>query len=306
MRIGIVAPSCPPTPQRLDAGVRALRHQGFEVVVSHEVLRPRPFTAADDQMRTEAIADMLRREDIDALVCARGGFGAARLIPYLSEVGPLPHKPFMGFSDITVLLLSWLRSGGPQPVWGPMVAVSLGDDAPPRAVELGRRALRGDLGGAELIGPDDHAQSMVSGTVEAEVVGGTLCLCSESIGTPYELDCKERILLLEDQNEDLYRIDRYLMHLRLAGKLDDACGFILGRTFVGDDVTGFARSLDELLADYLAPLGKPVLANVPTGHAEYCLPIPFGVPVRMAVGGSPSEHRLTVLGGRSLALSSPA
>lgn len=295
MRIGIVAPSCSPTVERLDAGVQALCRGGFETVVSDEVVEPRQFVPADDRRRAEAIANMLRREDIDAVVCARGGFGAARLVPHLNEQGPLPHKPFMGFSDVTVLLLLWLNTGGPQPVWGPMAAVSLGDDAPRRIVELGLRALRGDLSGAELLHADDHAQCIAAGSVEAEVTGGTLCLCSESIGTPYELDCRGRILLLEDQNEDLYRIDRYLMHLRLAGKLDDACGFILGRTFVGDDATGFPRSLAEVLADYLVPQGKPILANVPTGHAEYCLPIPFGVPVRMVAGGSPSEHRLTVL-----------
>ncbi len=295
MRIGIVAPSCSPTAERLHAGLQALRRRGIEAVVSEEVTRPRPFTTDDDRFRAQAIAAMLRREDIDAVVCARGGFGAARLIPYLEQEGPLPPKPFMGFSDITVLLLSWLHSGGPRPVWGPMAAVSLGEGTPERVIELGLQALRGNLAGVELLNAEDQAERIVPGTVEAEVTGGTLCLCSESIGTPYELDCRGRILLLEDQNEDLYRIDRYLMHLQLAGKLDDASGFILGRTFVGDDVTGFPRSLAEVLETYVAPMGKPVLSDVPTGHADYCLPIPFGVPIRMVAGSSASEHRLTVL-----------
>ena len=282
MRLGLVAPACAADEEKLAAGVGEIEALGHEVALGPDVTVVRAFNADDDLMRAQALTEMLTRDDIDAVVCVRGGFGASRLLPLLDASAlACSHTPFMGFSDITSLHLFLARESSVPLIWGPMAAVDFAKPMPERVVELSIRALAGDLAGEDLLRGIDGPMPLLAGAVEAGVVGGTMCLLSSSLGTPWELDCEGKILLLEDIDEELYRIDRYLTQLRQAGKLDAAAGFILGQTFAKASEGPLEWTIGDVLREHIEPLGKPAVWNVPTGHADYCLPVPLSSAVRL-------------------------
>jgi muramoyltetrapeptide carboxypeptidase len=278
--IGIVAPSSPVPETDLAEGIALLRGRGYRVEVGEHVLDTLPdndYLAGNDAARLADLHAMLTRSDVNAVFCARGGYGALRLYPHLDlgRVGDAP-RIFTGYSDITSLHLALAHDAGQITFHSPNVT------ALPRLDILSATLFWSLVECAEPYGvlpaPPEQMTTLVGGRVEGELVGGNLCLLAHACGSRYTPDFRGKIVLLEEVNEAVYRVDRDLMQLRNAGVLDEAVGFVLG------NLTGWRKSEadpprnspEALWRDYLVPLGRPTLLGFPFGHEPNPLTLPLG------------------------------
>lgn len=232
------------------------------------------FLAGDDQCRLADLHAAFAAPDVAAILCLRGGYGSGRLLDSIDmaliRANP---KPLIGFSDITALH-ALMSNAGLASFHGPMLTSNLIHAADPAAA-LGLEFLRfGMLAGTVLKPPLGESLVHVPGIVEGRLVGGNLSLIASLIGTPWALDVRGGILVLEDICETPYRIDRLLLQLRLAGVLEQAAGFLIGH-FTSDE------SPSRVLVDYLAGLGKPVLSGWPLGHDDPNCLLPLSVQARL-------------------------
>ena len=285
--IGIVAPAAPPDPAGIDSGVAALRARGFECRIAPHVFAHHGLCAGADADRAADLAAMLDDPGIDAVVCARGGYGSMRLLP-LWDVGSLRDRPkaLVGFSDITALHAACARS-----CLVSLHGAMIGDLAleGPGAINLD--ALLRALCDPSPLGippwPLGSApQVLCPGVARGRIVGGNLSLLAATLGTPWELDTEGRLLLLEDTREPAYRLDRYLVQLEQAGKLRAAAGFLIGELAQCRPSPGGVEPL-AVFAEHLLPLGKACLAGLPLGHGALRWTVPLGVEAELdtAAGG---------------------
>jgi muramoyltetrapeptide carboxypeptidase len=267
----------------LQQGVERLRGMGFEVKCAPSLLRRKHlYLAGKDQERAEELMAMFLDPEVKAILCTRGGYGAQRITPYLDPDVIRGHpKPFVGCSDITVLLLYLLQRCHLAPFHGPNVATR-------QFVEGGEemtRALREALTSADPISEipctvlrEGEAPGKI---IEGEIVGGCLSSVVTALGTPYEPDLQGKVLFVEDVNEPPYKIDRMLTHLKSAGKLERIQGAIFGQMPGCDTGNGL---LSEVILDALKDVEGPILFGFPSGHGSRNLTIPLGVPVRVHDG----------------------
>jgi muramoyltetrapeptide carboxypeptidase len=297
-KVAVVAPSGPVEPERLEAGCATLRGLGLEVVVGAHVLDRAGYLAGGDAQRAADLQRAWCDPGVRAVLCARGGYGAIRLLelldwPALRAAGP---KILYGSSDITALHCAFGRRLAIATVFGPMVAGALAD---PRPAELdhARAALfdvpaplRGRVarGGAYA---DPPARGGRGGRPRGPLAGGNLALLAALAGTPYAPEpAAGRIAFLEDVDEAPYRIDRMLTQLLLAGWFDGVAGIVLG-SWVS---CGPSAQVEAVLADRLGPLGVPVLAGVPVGHGRPQLTVELGGMAEL----DPEDGRLIPLAPR--------
>lgn len=278
-RIGVVAPAGCVEPDALLRGAQVIRDQGFEVELSSRILESKGYLAGDERNRADDLIDFFQRSDIDAIFCARGGFGSAQLLPFLiqSNFRPSP-KIFAGYSDITILL-NWLRNQfGLVTFHAPMVAMELAHGLNGRTQE----AFWGLLTGAQSEWQVRLAEVIRPGKAEGEMMGGCLSVLVTTLGTPYEIQTDGKLLFLEDVGEQPYRIERMLTHLKMAGKLDHLAGLVFGdfTNCEAEGPRGVLRIIDEIFAQ--APY--PVLTGMPAGHGSENITLPFGV--RMILDGN--------------------
>lgn len=280
--LGLIAPAGPPKPGQLEQVPALLEAHGFKAKIYPGCAGPAHlgYLAASDEQRLADLHAAFADPEVAAVLCLRGGYGCARLLDRI-DTGLLRRHPklLVGFSDITSL--HGLRDGLGQPgLHAPMITSNLlGEEGAAEAqilFDLLRRGLRaGDpiapaMGGAAAH-PLDQGEA-----VSGRLIGGNLAVFTALLGTPWAPQAAGSIVFLEDIGEEPYRVDRLLAQLRLAGVLDAAAGFLIG------DFSD-AGSPDEVLADYLKPLGKPVLAGWPSGHCNPNAPLPLGLTVRMDV-----------------------
>ena len=213
----------------------------------------------------------LADSSVDAIVCARGGYGCHRTVSLLdAEAMRKAAKPIVGYSDIVTLLLWQERFAGLASIHGPML--ERGAELAPAAVEALTRALSGDDAGERLVGTGRGG-----GRAEGRLCGGSLSVSVASLGTPWEIDTQGGILMLEDLNEPPYRIDRMLQQLRAAGKLDGAAVGIGFGGLVDCDNARYPRpTAVEVVCEILEPLGLPWVTDLPFGHLDDNRPWPNG------------------------------
>lgn len=283
--IGIVAPSGRIPPAELEQGIALLKARGYRVAVGEHVLAHHPsydYLAGTDAQRAADLNAMLARTDVQAILCARGGYGAMRLFPHIQweAVAPEP-KIFIGYSDITSLHTAISRRLGWATFHAPMVG------ALARLNEQTASVYWSLLEKPEAFGTlpaDPETMTTLSGgTVEGELAGGCLCLLAHACGSNDAPDFRNKIVVLEDVGEGVYRIDRDLMQLKNAGLLDEAAGFVIGTVtrWKQQEADPPANSLETLWQDYFGALGKPVLTGFPFGHEPNPLMIPLGVRARL-------------------------
>ncbi|GAA4601446.1 LD-carboxypeptidase [Actinoallomurus liliacearum] len=270
-RVAVIAPSGPVDPDRLERGATVLRSLGLEVTFGRHALdiaATLPHLAGTDADRAADLQAAWCDPEIAAVLCARGGYGAARVLDHLdwTALGRAKPKPLHGSSDITALHVAFGRRLGVTTSFGPMIA-SLIADGEPEAVDHLRAALF-DRGG-----PVTGTHALRPGRATGSLTGGNLALLTSLLGTPYAPEpAAGRIAFLEDVGEAPYRVDRMLTQLRQAGWFDGVAGIVLG-TWTG------CGDLDAVFADRLGPLGVPILAGVPVGHGPRQLTIRLGAPV---------------------------
>ncbi len=270
-RLAIVAPASPIAPEVFAPGVALLESWGLQVVYGPEIFAPRPYAAATDRQVAARLTQAIMAPEVKGIICARGGYGTIRLLEYLDLALLRAHpKYFLGFSDITTLLNLFQQYSGVVTFHGPTVA-HLGEVWPEAAAQCQRLLMEPQAGPLSFT----HLHVLTPGTATGPLLGGNLAILCSLLGTPYAPELTGAILLFEDYNEPVYRLDRFLQQLRLAGCLEKVRGLLLGG-FTG---CGSLPSVWEVFATVGEQLAIPVLAGLPIGHQPDNYTVPLGAVV---------------------------
>lgn len=274
--IGMVAPASPSDYSKVEKAVKNLTAMGYRVKTGESVYSSRGYLAGGDDLRADDINRMFADDEVNAVFCLRGGYGSQRILDLVNfKLIRDNPKIFMGFSDITALLNAIHQRCGLITFHGPM-----GGDFAGGLGKQTKAAMKKALESTEPIGEvanPEVPEVVAEGRAKGVLVGGNLSIVAASLGTPYEIDTKGKILLLEDVNEEPYSIDRMLNQLRLAGKLRDTAGIVLGDW--GDTEPKEPEkslSLEEVFEDMFKNIGKPVLKGYKIGHCKPNITIPIG------------------------------
>jgi muramoyltetrapeptide carboxypeptidase len=284
--IGVAALASPVPPERLEAGVAALRALGFEVVLSEHVLARDGHHAGDQAARAADLHALFSDPGVDAIFCARGGSSSIRILEHLDyELIRAHPKLFVGYSDVTSVMLALLARCGLRSFFGPMVTPDWAGGLALGARDvLWRLVCRTDPAGP-LVDPRriPEAWPLVGGRAEGILTGGTLSLIAATLGTPEQIDLTDRIFCFEDIYESPARIERYLTQLSRAGLLERAAGFLVGplRWDVADEERQAYLPFETVLRQLLAPLGRPTLVGYPFGHVPHPITMPLGTRVAL-------------------------
>ena len=290
-KVGIVAPASNVKREMLEAGCDGLRRMGYEPFYFESILDRDLYFAGSAERRARELEDMFARDDIRAIVCARGGYGSNYLLSAINLKKIAAHpKIFVGYSDLTTVLTWFADSANFVTFHGPMVAK---DFAVADGIDLAswQHAVSG---AAEWeIGADSAAKPLAEGEAEGILYGGCLSILVAALGTPYDIHTEGTILFMEDIAAKPYQIDRMLMQLKLAGKLKDVRGMVFGEMLDCQQSPTQDYTLEEVVLRIVGDLGIPVAFGLRSGHVSRAnITLPFGVKARLEVG---SEVRLKIL-----------
>lgn len=282
-RVAIVAPSGPPKPERLNKGLQFLRAHGYIPKVYSQVKRRMGYLAGDDEARAQALMDAFRDDAIDGIIAARGGYGSLRLLPYLDfDVISDNPKPLVGYSDLTVLLLAIYKKCHLVTFHGPMPAVEFGRPIRNYTAEHYFKALEIPMPMGRIKHPPDHRFGGINkGAAEGRIVGGNLSLMARMVGTGLLPVFKDKIVFLEDTEEEPYRLDAYFAQLFLSTDIDEAAGFLIGEFTRTETRYGHSQGWTaiEVVKNYFSRLNQPLVYNFPCGHGQEKITIPIGTRV---------------------------
>lgn len=307
--IMFVAPAGDLDRARMERARARLEARGYRVVERDDLFAKEGYLAGSDERRAAELMQAFLDPAVDAVFPGTGGYGAMRILDRLDYAAIRAHpKALIGFSDVTALHAAINRHAGlvtfhsPNPMWG----LGSEGDLKPFSGEWFFRALEArpgftgpyaiEIRDAEL--PQPYAFGR--GVARGRLVGGNLSLLSALEGTPYAIDTRGAILLIEDTREAPYRVDRMLRQLQLAGKLAPLAGAVLGqftRNYDREDETRNPDprfTVDGVLRQYFADAGIPVLANFPIGHHEANATLPLGGQVEIDA----DRHLLRILDPR--------
>ncbi len=282
-RLALVAPASAVPEERLQPAIDAVKALGLEPVVfpSCYYVNHHGYFAADDAQRAKDIQDAFSDSDIQGVMCIRGGYGAGRLLPLLNFRDIARHpKFFAGYSDVTALHIALNQSCRLVTYHTPMPSTEWYKGLDEFTTTYLRRALFGALTGPMPLG--DKVRPLTSGRAKGQLCGGNLSLVQNSLGTPWEIDTRGKILFLEDVDEKTYHLDVMLTQLRNAGKFDDCDGLLLGDwTDCVPERPELTLTLEEIIRETILPAGKPVLSGLPAGHSLPTMSLPMGATVSM-------------------------
>ncbi|MFD1852162.1 S66 peptidase family protein [Oceanobacillus bengalensis] len=286
-RVGIIAPAGPPNLMNLQKAISFFEAFDLKVQYGKHIDKVHGYLAGTDEERLCDFHDMVANPDIKAIFFARGGYGTARIAPYINyQLIKENPKIIWGYSDITYLHTAIRKHSNMITFHGPMAASDLGKE------ELDERTTFHMW--KQLFEPAEVAYTentfggsyplkvIQSGEVEGQLVGGNLSLLVSSIGTPFEIDTKGKLLFIEDIGEEPYRIDSMLNQLKLSGKLSEAAGIIIGDFANAESKLPSSFTVEEVFEDYFSHLCCPVMSGFMIGH---CLPhfaIPLGVRAKLS------------------------
>ena len=290
-RVAIVAPASNIKRELLEAGCDSLRAAGYEPLYLPSILDHDLYFAGPVERRARELEEMFVRDDIRAIVCARGGYGANYLLNAIDIRKIAAHpKIFVGYSDLTTLLTWFTDKAGFVTFHGPMVTK---DFSHVDGVDFAswRSAVEGC--GTWEIGPDSDAKSLVEGEAEGIHYGGCLSLLVAALGTPYDIHTAGTILFIEDIAAKPFQIDRMLMQLKLAGKFVGVRGIVFGEMMDCRQSADQDYTLEEVVLRVVGDLGIPVAFGLRSGHVSRSnITLPFGVRARLEVS---REVRLKIL-----------
>jgi muramoyltetrapeptide carboxypeptidase len=289
-RVALVAPAGPLL--ELDDQQRAVelcRALGWEPVLAPNAGAQHGYLAGTDAQRLGDLNAALSDDSIGAIWCIRGGYGLTRILAGVNYAAARRHpKVVLGFSDVTALLLALHQQTGLITFHGPVARHDMTRFTRTHLEQVvANAAPAGPLSvpppPADVLVPLQHRViSLAGGKAEGPLIGGNLSLVQCLVGTPYLPSLDGAILFLEDVGEELYRIDRMLSHLRLAGQLERVAGVALGRfTDMSRRGSDGATGLDRVFRDYFAPLGVPVVLGLPFGHVADQWTLPMGTRARL-------------------------
>jgi len=274
-KVGIVNPSYWLEPERMKRAVAVFEKLGYEVALGESTKLRDNQCAGSPAERAADIMAMFKDPTIDAIICARGGYGGNRVLPLLDyDIIRKNPKIFIGYSDITGYLSSFAQKSGLITFHGPMLTT------------YGTKTIQYNLDTFHqvLSGQDDiriksttacKARSLKPGMASGPLWGGNLTLLIERLGTKDQIDTSGSILFLEDIDEKLYAFDRMMLHLKSSGSLDQIKGLVIGEMLeMGDSKTPFGKTTDEIVLDVCGDLDIPIISNFPCGHGDYQATLP--------------------------------
>jgi muramoyltetrapeptide carboxypeptidase len=289
-RLAVIAPASPGEEAEAERGLAELQRLGF-AIERRTPAQSEGYFAASPQTRRAELIRALTDDGIDGLIALRGGYGSNYLLDekLSAEIGG--PKCLIGFSDVTSLqVFLWQRSGWTS-IYGPMVGAGL-------AAGVGREKGYDQASFLKALGTTDggwkialEAEVLCTGEAEGRVLGGCLNLVEGTLATPWELDARDSILMLEDRGMKPWQVDRSLIHLRQAGKFEGVRGIVLGDFPDCKPPMEGSPTVRDVCVRILKPLGIPIVFNAPIGHTlRPMLTIPLGVHAQVrAVGGGSLE-----------------
>lgn len=280
-KIGAFAPASPAEHSDFTAGVAELRRLGYDCV-SPQLPISVGYFAGTTEDRLESFLEILRDPGLAAFVGVRGGYGSNYLLDADLSTSVGEPRCLIGYSDLTSLQVYIWQKCGWVTFYGPMLAAGFnrGSSVPGGYDESSLlQAVGNSQSGWSL---NLCGQSLASGAAEGRLLGGCLTLLQTTLGTPWEVDTRDSILLLEDRGMRPYQVDRALMHLRQAGKFAGVKGIILGEFPNSEPPMAGSPSVRDVCDRILRPLGMPVVFGAPVGHTPRpMLTIPLGIRARL-------------------------
>lgn len=289
-KVGIVAPASPVERVAFEAGCAHLRRLGHEAVFSPSIFDCDLFFAGSAERRARELEEMFERDDVKAILCARGGYGCNYLLGKLNPDRIRKHpKIFVGYSDLTTLHTWLLDQVGLVVFHGPMLAKDFADDS-----GVDQMSWDAAISGASGWKPDTRAtKTLMAGEAEGILYGGCLSLLAASLGTPYEIKTEGTILFLEDVNTKPFQIDRMLMQLRFAGKFKGVRGIVFGEMLDCIQPGNQNYTLEEVVKRALGDFRIPVAFGLRSGHVSSAnITLPLGVKSKLTAG---DRVELTIL-----------
>lgn len=278
--IGIIAPSSPPNQQQLAASLVFLEQLGLKYKFGKSVNQINGYLAGTDQQRLDDLHEMFENPEIKGIICACGGYGAARFTDNIDfELIANNPKILWGYSDITYLHNAIGNNSNIVTFHGPMLGSDIGEEGfLESSAEMFQQLFEPTVIQYDIdFGP---IHKFAAGKVTAEVVGGNLSLISNGIGTPFQLIVDGKILFIEDVGEEPYRVDCMLNQLRQAGMLDNLAGVIIGDFSKAEAKKQVpSLTLDEVFTHYFGGLEIPIVSEVKIGHCQPHFAFPIGVQV---------------------------
>ena len=288
--VGIVAPASNIKAADLEAGCEALRRAGYSPFYFDSILEQDLYFAGSVERRARELEEMFARDEVRAIVCARGGYGANYLLPALDlEKIKANPKIFVGYSDITALLTYFTDAAGLITFHGPMAAKDWAHVAQfGRHKKMESTCLRGKpaLSGATPwdVPLNAEVSGLAEGDAEGILYGGCLSILVASLGTPYEIKTAGTILFLEDVAAKPFQIDRMLMQLKLAGHFNEVRGIVFGEMLDCMQTANQGYTLQEVVMRIVGDLGVPIAFGLRSGHVTAGnITLPFGVRAKLTV-----------------------
>jgi len=283
-KIGLIGASSPTKQDRIEPSIKAMEDLGFEVVLGESCRGYHGFLSGSDELRAKDINDMFEDKSIKGILAIRGGYGASRLLDMLDyDMIKKNPKVFAGYSDVTALHNVLNEKCKLITFHTPMASTEFYKGVDDYTMDYFKKNIFSDEPLGVLNNPEgQEIKTLVGGKAKGKLVGGNLSLVVSSMGTPYELDTKDKILFLEDVDEYPYRIDRMLLQLKQCGKFKDAAGIILGawtdcKANEGDN----SLTLMEVFEELIKTENKPTIYNLACGHCMPTMSIPLGAMVKI-------------------------
>jgi muramoyltetrapeptide carboxypeptidase len=291
--IAVLAVSSPSKIERIEGAARILEAKGYRVLLAPNIAQSeRTYLAGSDAVRRDALNAAFRDPTVDAILFARGGYGAMRILDGVDwpafRANP---RPLIGYSDLTAIHQAIARETGVISFHGPMLNFDIYEGLSPQSEGWLWSMLAGD---APMTHRFDHAQVVSPGAAQGTLFGGCLSLTHALIGTPFDFWIDGGIWFWEDVDEPAYRLDRMLTTLRLAGRLQTLRGVMIGRLKdCGDEA-----EIVALLTTFFGASGIPVIRNLPFGHYGDNLLMPVGAACRIDTAAGTVEFPESVVSRR--------
>ncbi len=285
-RVGIFAPSSPAEDSRIQRGLAEIRSLGY-VPDDNFSRDSQGYFASSTEGRLRDFKAQLSDPEIEALIALRGGYGSNYMLETVWSQRSLQAKCIVGYSDVTSLQILLWQKFRTVTLYGPMVAAGLDAGAGvPNGYD--KASLESAIeGSASIWKVQLDGQAISSGIAEGAVLGGCMTLVETTLGTPWELDTSDCILLLEDRGMKPWQIDRALMHLSQAGKFKNVKGIVLGEFPECDPPVKGSPTAKDVCERILKPLGVPILYGAAVGHTPRpMLTIPLGTRARLVAEGA--------------------
>ncbi|MGL5615265.1 MAG: S66 peptidase family protein [Sarcina sp.] len=268
--IGIISPASGNDSETFDKYIKAFKEFGFKILEGKNMRNENGYLSASDIERSEDFNAMFQNKEVKAIICFRGGYGSMRMLEHVNlDLIKKNPKFFIGYSDITLLLNYINKKTKLITYHGPMIKSDFSDFYTKESL---LNTLTNKVKNSSIdLNIFETVESFNSKKITSSIVGGNLSILCSSLGTPYEVDFSNKVLLLEEVNEAPYAIDRMLTQLKCSKKLDNCAGFLIGH------LTPKNSNLEKVILDILMPLDKPILTGLPIGHSYPNLTIPLGL-----------------------------